>query len=161
MKLSSRSRHAMSVMLELARHDAKAETPIVDMAKKYNLSQSSMEQLFARLRRSGLVSGRRGRRGGYKLARTAETISVAEIIAAVDDESPAVKGTLAVNPSTARQDQANMVWECLSSRLYKHMGEISLAEAMEMGHGEAENELGYAFEGGRNEGNSGFAPDHH
>ena len=136
MKLSSRSRHAVSVMLELAQRDAKSETPIVDMAKKYNLSQSSMEQLFARLRKSGLVAGRRGRRGGYKLARTADAISVAEIIAAVDDESPAIRNRIALSTAMGNPDQANMVWDCLSSKLYQSMGEISLAEAMEMARGQ-------------------------
>ena len=139
MKLSSRSRHAVSVMLELAQRDAKSETPIVDMAKKYNLSQSSMEQLFARLRKSGLVAGRRGRRGGYKLARNANAISVAEIIAAVDDESPAIRNRIALSSAMGNPDQANMVWDCLSNRLYQSMGEISLAEAMEMaGHQNAD-----------------------
>ena len=134
MKLSSRSRHAVSVMLELAQRDTKSETPIVDMAKKYNLSQSSMEQLFARLRKSGLVAGRRGRRGGYKLARNADAISVAEIIAAVDDESPAIRNRIALSSAMGNPDKANMVWDCLSNKLYQSMGEISLAEAMDMAH---------------------------
>ncbi len=133
MKLSSRSRHAVSVMLELAQRDAKSETPIVDMAKKYNLSQSSMEQLFARLRKSGLVAGRRGRRGGYKLARNADAISVADIISAVDDESPAIRNRIAVSAAMGHSDNANVVWDCLSSRLYQSMGEITLADAMRMG----------------------------
>ena len=141
MKLSSRSRHAVSVMLELAQRDTKSETPIVDMAKKYNLSQSSMEQLFARLRKSGLVAGRRGRRGGYKLARNADAISVAEIIAAVDDESPAIRNRIALSSAMGNPDKANMVWDCLSNRLYQSMGEISLAEAMEMAHLQGNEEL--------------------
>ena len=146
MKLSSRSRHAVSVMLELAQRDAKSETPIVDMAKKYNLSQSSMEQLFARLRKSGLVAGRRGRRGGYKLARNADAISVAEIIAAVDDESPAIRNRIAVSSAMGNSDNANVVWDCLSSKLYQSMGQISLADAIQMGQQDHEEVMDFSSE---------------
>jgi len=57
MKLSSRSRYAIGAMVELATYAGETEMPIVRMAQNYSLSQSSMEQLFARLRRAGLVVG--------------------------------------------------------------------------------------------------------
>lgn len=131
MKLSSRSRYAVSAMVELATQATEAETPIVRMAQSYNLSQSSMEQLFARLRAAGLVNGRRGRRGGYRLARPADQISLSEIVAAVDDEY----GVRATTAKTAQAKPvkrvASPVWDCISQKLYAYLDEYTLADAID------------------------------
>lgn len=130
MKLSSRSRHAISAMLELALQDEKGDTPIVDMARKYNISQSSMEQLFARLRAKGLVTGRRGRRGGYRLSRSPESITVAEIVASVDDEKLGRdNGTPVV-----RRRMADALWDNISQQLYDFLTGITLADVLQKRH---------------------------
>lgn len=123
MKISSRSRHAVTVMLELALQERETETPVIDLARKYGISQSSMEQLFAKLRHCGLVTGRRGRRGGYKLAESAAKISLADIIGAVDS----TREQMDQQPSVP----AEMVWKKLSNRLYLYLEEMTLAELME------------------------------
>lgn len=123
MKISSRSRHAVTVMLELALQEHEKETPVIDLARKYEISQSSMEQLFAKLRHSGLVTGRRGRRGGYKLAKPATKISLANIIGAVDDTREKI------NPRP--NVLAELVWKNLSDRLYVYLEDMTLAELME------------------------------
>lgn len=126
MKLSSRSRYAIGAMVELATYAGEAEMPIVRMAQNYSLSQSSMEQLFARLRRAGLVAGRRGRRGGYRLARPVDEITVADIVGAVDDEYRPRTGR---GSRGARKAPAT-AWECVSARLYDYLGDITLEEIM-------------------------------
>jgi len=123
MKISSRSRHAVTVMLELALQESETETPVIDLARKYEISQSSMEQLFAKLRHCGLVTGRRGRRGGYKLTEPASKISLAAIIGAVDDTREKMNQL----PSAP----AEQVWKNLSDRLYVYLGDMTLAELME------------------------------
>lgn len=130
MKLSSRSRHAISAMLELALQDEKGDTPIVDMARKYNISQSSMEQLFARLRAKGLVTGRRGRRGGYRLSRAPEAISVAEIVASVDDEKLGRDSGAPV----VRRRMADALWDNISQQLYDFLSGITLADVLQKRH---------------------------
>lgn len=129
MKLSSRTRLAINAMVELSTRDAENQTPIIHMAEAYGMSQSSMEQLFSRLRRAGLVNGRRGRRGGYTLARPADEIPLANIVAAVDDYRPknnGVKGT-----SDEPKQRAIMAWDCLSQNLYAHLEKITLAALIE------------------------------
>lgn len=143
MKLSSRSRYAISAMLELALHGDKSETPIVDMARKYNISQSSMEQLFARLRAAGLVMGRRGRRGGYRLSRGPQAITVAQIIASVDDEKLSPTKADATDVAGTRRRVADAVWDSLSRKLYEFLGGITLADVMEKG-----GDFGVASDGG-------------
>lgn len=126
MKLSSRSRYAIGAMVELAGYAGETEMPIVRMAQNYSLSQSSMEQLFARLRRAGLVAGRRGRRGGYRLARSVDEITVADIVGAVDDEYRPRSGRGA---RAGRKGTAS-AWECVSTRLYDYLAGITLGQIM-------------------------------
>lgn len=129
MKLSSRSRYAVSAMVELATQTTDAETPIVRMAQSYNLSQSSMEQLFARLRSAGLVNGRRGRRGGYRLARPADQIALSEIIAAVDDEY-GVRSSAKTGQVKVSKRVASPVWDSISQKLYAYLEGLTLADAI-------------------------------
>lgn len=134
MKLSSRSRYAVNAMVELATTDTESETPIVRMAQSYGLSQSSMEQLFARLRRAGLVNGRRGRRGGYRLARPADQITLAEVVGSVDDDY--IARMTGKGASKAPKKVANPVWECISQKLYSYLEEITLAQVIEYAQSE-------------------------
>ena len=62
-----------------------ARASLVDIAERQSLSLSYLEQLFARLRRAGLVDSIRGPKGGYSLTRDASEISVSDIVAAVDE----------------------------------------------------------------------------
>jgi Rrf2 family transcriptional regulator, iron-sulfur cluster assembly transcription factor len=92
MELTTKGRYAVMALTDLAAnsadgsHSRRRSVPIADIATRQNLSQSYLEQLFARLRRAGLVNAIRGPGGGYRLAREADAISVSAIVAAVDEE---------------------------------------------------------------------------
>ncbi|MFO0437147.1 MAG: Rrf2 family transcriptional regulator [Phenylobacterium sp.] len=88
MRLSTKGRYAVMAMADLARRQAEsAERAIAlsDIAARQEISLSYLEQLFARLRRQGLVQSHRGPGGGYRLARSAAATSIAEIVLAVDE----------------------------------------------------------------------------
>jgi Rrf2 family protein len=72
-------------MADLARYSAGVAIPLSAVAERQRISLSYLEQLFVKLRRAGLVESARGRAGGYRLARPADRISVAEIMRAVDE----------------------------------------------------------------------------
>src|SRR6185437_16229523 len=86
MRLSTKGRYAVMAMADLAKRgqDDRAVT-LADIARRQDISLPYLEQLFARLRRSGLVKSVRGPGGGYRLARTAAEMAVAEIVTAVDE----------------------------------------------------------------------------
>src|SRR6185437_9243933 len=84
MKLSTKGRYAVMAMTDLARHDGRS-VALAEIAQRQQLSQAYLEQLFARLRRKGLVVSARGPGGGYRLARAAEETSVADVVTAVDE----------------------------------------------------------------------------
>lgn len=85
MQLSTRGRYAVMAMVELAGRDGATPVTLADIAGCQQLSLSYLEQLFGGLRRAGLVTSARGPAGGYRLARPAATISIADIILGADE----------------------------------------------------------------------------
>ena len=133
MKISTKGRHAITAMMELALRSQQGPVTLADISSEQSISVSYLEQLFARLRGSGLVTGMRGPGGGYKLRRPATEISVAEILYAIDD---AVHPTENASLETARKNSGSLLlWDRLSSRIYDYLDGISLADAVELGHG--------------------------
>ena len=89
MRLSAKGRYAVSAMLHLAMHNAVGPVPLAEISDCQGISMSYVDQLFGRLRRSGLILGIPGPGGGYRLARSASRISVGDIFAAVEEAVPA------------------------------------------------------------------------
>ena len=91
MKLSTKGRYAVMAMVDLARHAQAKPVSLSDIATRQEISLSYLEQLFARLRRAGLVKSVRGPGGGYRLARGSAETRVSEIILAVDEPIKATR----------------------------------------------------------------------
>ncbi len=87
MELTTRGRYAVMAMADLARLDGRRAYPLSQIADNQKLPLPYLEQLFLNLRRAGLVESARGRSGGYRLAHPAGEISVADIMAAVEEET--------------------------------------------------------------------------
>ena len=85
MKLTTKGRYAVTAMLDLALKEDDQSVTLRYIAEHQKISLSYLEQLFAKLRKSRLVTGTRGPGGGYKLSRSPDKISIAEIITAVDE----------------------------------------------------------------------------
>src|SRR5262245_32855043 len=85
MRLTTKGRYAVTAMLDLALHQGEGPVSLADVSRRQELSLSYLEQLFARLRRAGLVVSVRGPGGGYLLQREDARIFVAEIIDAVNE----------------------------------------------------------------------------
>jgi Rrf2 family iron-sulfur cluster assembly transcriptional regulator len=126
MKLSTKGRHAVTAMMELALQHKTGPVTLADISAQQSISISYLEQLFARLRQHGLVTGMRGPGGGYCLARSASEITIASILATVDDvgrreEMPHTQGEV---PAGAQ------MWLHLSNRIYDYLNSITLEEAV-------------------------------
>jgi Rrf2 family transcriptional regulator, iron-sulfur cluster assembly transcription factor len=122
MKLSTKGRHAVTAMMELALQHNKGPVTLADISAQQSISISYLEQLFARLRQHGLVTGMRGPGGGYCLSRPATEITIAEILSTVDDVSRREE-----MPGTA----GAQMWVHLSNRFYDYLNSITLNEAVE------------------------------
>ena len=129
MKLSTQGQHAIMAMLTLAIHDDTGAMRLGDIATQQGISLSYLEQIFARLRNGGLVEGIRGPGGGYRLARPAEEISLAEIATVAEQEPEQDADTV----STPQRELVARMWEDLSQQFYQFLDGISLDSLME-GH---------------------------
>ncbi|QTR49864.1 Rrf2 family transcriptional regulator [Candidatus Thiothrix anitrata] len=127
MKLSTQGQHAIMAMLTLAIHDNTGAMRLGDIAIQQGISLSYLEQIFARLRNGGLVEGIRGPGGGYRLARPAEEISLAEIATVAEQEPEQDSATI------PQREQVLRMWEDLSQQVYQFLEGITLDSLME-GH---------------------------
>ena len=85
MKMSTKGRYAVMAMIDIAQDTSGGPVSLAAIAERQEISQEYLEQLFAKLRRAGLVESARGPGGGYRLARASDLISMAEIITAADE----------------------------------------------------------------------------
>jgi Rrf2 family iron-sulfur cluster assembly transcriptional regulator len=105
-------------MADLARHGVVgASVPLGEIAHRQDLSLAYLEQLFAKLRRAGLVESARGPGGGYRLARPARDISIAAVIAAADGP---LKATGC--PEGAAESCTGRLGRCIAHDLWDELG---------------------------------------
>lgn len=128
MKLTTKGRYAVTAMLDLAINHAQGAVALADIAKRQGISLSYLEQLFARLRRKGLVSSVRGPGGGYTLALPPTQISVAEVIVAIDENIDATRCGGEKNCHGEERCLTHYLWEDLSQRIYEFLNGVTLAD---------------------------------
>jgi Rrf2 family iron-sulfur cluster assembly transcriptional regulator len=133
MRLSTKGRYAVTAMLDLALHSQKGPVTLADISANQGISLSYLEQLFACLRNKGLVKGIRGPGGGYRLARSVDEISVANIICAVDEwvEFTRCKGR--ENCHAGQRCLTHTLWDELSAEIYDFLCGISLGDLVSRG----------------------------
>ena len=125
MKISTKSRYAVMAMMELAMRGEESSLNLNEISKVQGISISYLEQLFAKLRQCGLVKGRRGPGGGYRLGMSPDEITVSDIIAAVNGGDHA---TLSSKTLTDDNYPAAVLWDRLSNQLVQYLDGITLAQ---------------------------------
>lgn len=128
MRLSTKGRYGVTAMMDLAIHDGVGPVTLADISQCQGISLSYLEQLFSKLRKSGLVDGVRGPGGGYKLSRSADNITVAEIIVAVDERVDITNCGGTGDCQNGQRCLTHELWTELSSRLYEFLDGITLSQ---------------------------------
>lgn len=132
MRLTTKGRYAVTAMLDLALNSHDGPVTLSDISERQGISLSYLEQLFARLRKRGLVLSTRGPGGGYRLSRPALNIAVSDVITAVDESVDVMR-------CSGKQDchgvdgpcLTHELWSELSDRIHDFLGQISLGELVE------------------------------
>lgn len=134
MKLSTKGRYAVMAMADLAHHSSGKPTALAEVADRQEISLSYLEQLFGRLRRSGLVTSVRGPGGGYMLARDPSDMRIADIILAVDEPIKATRCTPG-SPTGCHSHKGRCLthdlWEELGNQIYLYLSSVTLADVCE------------------------------
>jgi len=131
MRLTTKGRYAVTAMVELALNQDKGRISLAEIAERHGISQSYLEQLFASLRRRGLVDGTRGPGGGYRLARRRTDISVADVIDAVDESVDATRCGGKRNCKGEKGCITHNLWAELSDQIRHHLASVSLENVVD------------------------------
>jgi Rrf2 family iron-sulfur cluster assembly transcriptional regulator len=128
MRLTTKGRYAVTAMLDLTLHARQEPVSLADISERQSISVSYLEQLFAKLRKSGLVSSVRGPGGGYQLARDGAEIFIAQIIDAVDESVDATRCGGKGDCQQGVTCLTHELWSDLSEQLHSFLAGISLQE---------------------------------
>lgn len=113
-------------MMDLALHNQVGPVTLADISTCQDISLSYLEQLFAKLRQANLVKGVRGPGGGYRLARPATEITVADIITAVDEQVDATRCQGKENCHGGKRCLTHELWTDLSDQIFQFLDNITL-----------------------------------
>jgi Rrf2 family iron-sulfur cluster assembly transcriptional regulator len=117
-------------MLDLALNKEKGPVSLADISERQGISLSYLEQLFAKLRKSALVTSVRGPGGGYLLNQECEQISVASIIDAVNESIDATGCNNQGNCQAGEICLTHHLWSDLSDQIHSFLSDISLADLL-------------------------------
>jgi Rrf2 family transcriptional regulator, iron-sulfur cluster assembly transcription factor len=133
MKMSTKGRYAVMAMIDIGQSTTLKPVSLMEISERQDISQEYLEQLFGKLRRSGLVTSARGPGGGYVLARPAGEINLAEVIMAVDEplrvtrcDGDAVDGCVRGEKCCAHD-----LWASLGRQMMHFLESITLEDVVE------------------------------
>ncbi len=132
MQLTTKGRYAVMALADMALHGSGRAVSLAEIAARQEISLSYLEQLFARLRRAGVVTSVRGPGGGYRLARPASATAVAEVVMAVDEPLKVTRCS-ARELGCVRGERCltHDLWAALGRRIEEFLGSVSLQDVVE------------------------------
>ena len=127
MRLSTKGRYAVTAMLDLSIHYEEGPVTLAEISETQSISLSYLEQLFARLRKNGLVEGLRGPGGGYRLSRSPDEISVAMVINAIGEGIDATSCEGSEDCQDGERCLTHELWQKLGNEIFGFLDGITLA----------------------------------
>ena len=130
MKLSTRSKYGLLAMYELAK-DQSSPLTIRAIAERQDLSEPYLEQLFAAMKKAGLLLSKRGAQGGYILAKPAAQISIGEIINALEGSTSITNCMESCECGDSCQCPSRPVYFAMQKSLDETMERMSLQDMLD------------------------------
>lgn len=133
MRLTTKGRFAVTAMIDLALRHGSGPVTLAAISQRQQISLSYLEQLFGKLRRHQLVESTRGPGGGYTLARDAAEISVADIVASVDEQLDATNcgGKGNCMGGNSGPCMTHDLWTTLNHRMLEFLQSVSLQKMVD------------------------------
>ncbi len=135
MRLSSKGHYGLRAMIELANSFGTGPVALAEIAEQENLSVAYLEQLFAALKKAGLVESTRGVRGGYELTREPSLVSVGEIVRALEGPIAPVECASEAGDSCNCEREGNcpsqLVWQRMRDSIAEVLDSTTLADLRE------------------------------
>ncbi len=135
MMLSTKGRYAVMAMVDLARESKGGTVTLAAIAERQNIPLAYLEQIFARLKRSGVVDSVRGPGGGYRLASTACKTSIADIVLAAEEQITMTRCGGDGKPGCMSSGKARCLthdlWDGLGQHIHAYLEGITLEDVCE------------------------------
>jgi Rrf2 family protein len=137
MKLSTKCRYGARAILEIAKNYGKRPTKRKDIAHSQEISESYLENILLALKNCGLIDTVRGAHGGYALGRSPSTITLFQIVEALEGSLNLVE-CLADSASCGRVDECTMrgVWSSLKKAMEETLGRVTLQDLLDKNNSE-------------------------
>jgi Rrf2 family iron-sulfur cluster assembly transcriptional regulator len=128
MRLTTKGRFAVTAMVDLALRHGRGPVTLAGISERQDISLSYLEQLFGKLRRHQLVDSVRGPGGGYTLAKPLDTVSVADIIRAVDEPIDATQCGGKENCHEDHRCMTHDLWSSLNQKIFDYLDSVTLED---------------------------------
>ena len=138
MRLTTKGRFAVTAMVDLALQQGSGPVTLAGISERQNISLSYLEQLFSKLRRHELVDSVRGPGGGYQIARPLKSVSVADVILAVDEPLDATQCGGKENCTEEGQCMTHDLWSTLNQKMLDYLGSVTLQSLVDKNKRKAE-----------------------
>jgi Rrf2 family transcriptional regulator, iron-sulfur cluster assembly transcription factor len=134
LELNTRGRYAVMALADIAKFAAADAVSLAVIAERQHLSAAYLEQLFVGLRRAELVESVRGRSGGYRLARPAAGITIAAIMAAVEEDTRMTRCHDETGGCVgAERCLTHGLWHALGQHIQQFLAGITLQDVLDGG----------------------------
>ena len=132
MKISTKGRYALRLMLDLASNDSGTPIRLKDVAQRQGISEKYLEQIISILNKAGFVRSVRGPQGGYSLSRTPADYTVGMILRLTEGSLCPVDCAAEENGSCDREDTCvtRMLWKKLDDAISSVVDHVSLEELL-------------------------------
>ena len=130
MIVSTKGRYALRVMIDLAEHQAERYVPLKEVAARQDISEKYLENILKVLVQNGFLEGLRGKGGGYRLTRSPDQYTVAEILLLTEGSLAPVSCLTPGAPACERMANCRTytMWKGLNDLIADYFGQITLAD---------------------------------
>ena len=131
MKVSTKSRYGMRLLIDLANNASKSPVPVGEISKRQNISVKYLEQLIRPLKKAGFVTSVRGAKGGHLLAKKPEKIKLGQVVRLFELQSDLVDCISFPEKCSMSDDcRVRLVWQEATQVLYKKLDATTIADLL-------------------------------
>ena len=137
MKISTRGRYALRVMIDLAEHNSGKYIPLKDIVARQEISLKYVESIMSDLSKAGMLDGQHGKGGGYKLSREPDEYTVAEILTVTEGDLAPISCLEEKAPVCTRMQECRTLamWTKFYDMIRDYFNGITLADLMQSSGG--------------------------
>jgi Rrf2 family iron-sulfur cluster assembly transcriptional regulator len=140
MKLSTRSRYGVRILVDLARNSNQGPVQMGEISKRQDISVKYLEQLIRPLKQANMVNSVRGPKGGHRLTKKPEDITLGQIVRLFEGQSELVECISNPEKCSMSDDcQVRLAWEDATKVLYEKLDSTTIADLVEGNNSDEKN----------------------